>query len=47
MAQLSAEGGQWLVEEILHDKLLIARSVVTPSANHIPLRIINTSATRL
>ena len=45
VAQLSAEGGQWLVEGIHHDKLLIARVVVMPSANCIPIRITNTSAT--
>ena len=44
MAQLLAEGGQWLVEGMYHDKLLIARAVVTPSANRVPIRIANTSA---
>ena len=42
MAQLSAEGGQRLVEGIHHDKLLI---VVTLSAYCVLIRITNTSAT--
>ena len=36
MAQLSAEGAKWLVEGMHHDKLLIVRVVVTPSANCVP-----------
>ena len=43
MAQLSAKGGQWLVEGMLHDKVLIARAVVIPSDNCILIRIANTS----
>ena len=44
MARLSANGGQWLIEGMHHDKVLIARAVVIPSDNHIPIRIANTSA---
>ena len=44
MARLSANGGQWLIEGMHHDKVLIARAVVIPSDNHIPIRFANTSA---
>ena len=36
VAQSSVEGGQWLVEGMHHDKVLIARAVIIPLANHIP-----------
>ena len=45
VAQLSAEGEQLLVEWMHHDRVLIARAVVIPLANRIPIRIANTSAT--
>jgi len=44
MAHLPALGGQWLIEGVQNNKVLIARAVVTPTDKSIPLRIANTSA---
>ena len=43
MAKLPIRGGPWLIEGRHLDKVLIARAVVTPAENGIPIRIANTS----
>jgi len=43
MAHLPASNGQWLIEGVQHDKVLIVRAVVTPTDKSIPLRIANTN----
>ena len=42
LGQLPAEGGPWLIEGLQH-KCLVARSVVIPANDTIPVRIANTS----
>ena len=43
-ARLPVKEGSWLIEGRNLDKVLIARAVVTPSENGVPIRIANTSA---
>jgi len=43
MAHLPASNGQWLIKGVQHDKVLIARAVVTPTDKSIPVRIANKS----
>ena len=46
MVQLSSGSGTWLVEgnQCVHIGILVARAVVTPKNNTIPVRIVNTTA---
>ena len=43
MARLYSEGGPWLVEGKQRSDILVARAVVTPLRNSIPVRIVNTT----
>ena len=44
MAWLSSGGGPWLVEGKQHSDILVARAVVIPLRNSIPIRIVNTTS---
>jgi len=43
MARLSSGGGPWLVEGKQRSDILVARAVVIPLRNSIPIRIVNTT----
>ena len=43
MAHLPEEGRPWVIEGKHHNNVLIARAVVTPTNNNIPIRNSNTS----
>ena len=43
MARLPVKEGSWLIEGRNLDKMPVARAVVTPSENGVPIRIANTS----
>ena len=45
MAKLPSAGGLWLVEGKKRSDVLVARAVVTPLRNGIPIRIVNTTTT--